>query len=86
MVVCSLSTNMKRAYEPGNVLLGPGEGKLAKGSIVVVTQVSAVDKAALGEFIGSLGRETMEAIFSGMKLQQGMAAEKSGSAGGKGAR
>jgi mRNA interferase MazF len=26
VIVCALSTNMKRANEPGNVLLDPGEG------------------------------------------------------------
>jgi mRNA interferase MazF len=74
VVVCSLSTNMKRAYEPGNVLLEPGEGNLEKRSVVIVSQVSAVEKDRIGAHIGSLSRERMDAIISGMKLQQNLAA------------
>lgn len=69
-VVCGLSTNMKRAYEPGNILLEPGEGGLPKQSIVVVSQVSVVEKAQVGEYIGILSGERMEQIFAGMKLIQ----------------
>ena len=39
---------------PGNVLLDAGEGNLPKRSAVVVSQVSSVEKARLGERIGSL--------------------------------
>jgi hypothetical protein len=34
--VCALSSNLKRASEPGNVLLELGEGDLEKQSVVVV--------------------------------------------------
>src|ERR671916_605528 len=54
VVVCALTSNLHRAKEPGNVLLGAGEGDLPKQSVVVVSQISSVDKARLGERIGSL--------------------------------
>jgi mRNA interferase MazF len=54
VVVCALTSNLTRANEPGNVLLEAGEGNLPKRSVVVVSQVSSVDKARLGERIGAL--------------------------------
>ena len=54
VVVCALTSNLKRAKEPGNVLLDEGEANLPKQSVVVVSQVSTVDKTQLGEHIGTL--------------------------------
>ena len=54
VVVCALTSNLHRANEPGNVLLEVGEGNLPKQSVVVVSQISSVEKARLGERIGSL--------------------------------
>jgi mRNA interferase MazF len=38
VVVCALTTNLKRAKAPGNVLLEKGEANLFKQSVVVVSQ------------------------------------------------
>jgi mRNA interferase MazF len=70
LVVCGISTNRKRAYEHGNILLELGEGNLPKHSIIVVSQISTVWKSQLGEYIGSLGERRMEQIFAGMKYLQ----------------
>ena len=71
-VVCGISTNMKKAYGIGNVILEEGEANLKKKSIVVVVQVSAVNKDQIGEFIGTLRPGRMEEIFQGMKQQQNL--------------
>ncbi len=70
VVVCALTTNMKQANGPGNVLLEVGEANLAKQSIVVVSKVSAVSKASLSKFIGSLSKQRVQQILSGMRLLQ----------------
>lgn len=70
VVVCALSSNPQRAHEPGNVPLDPGEGGLARRSVVVVSQVSCVYKARLGEHIGQLSAERVEQILSGMRFLQ----------------
>lgn len=70
VVVCALSTNLHKASEPGNVLLEPGEGSLPKQSVVVVSQISSVDKARLGERIGSLSDTRVEQILAGLRFQQ----------------
>jgi mRNA interferase MazF len=70
VVVCALTSNLHRASEPGNVLLEVGEGYLPKQSVVVVSQVSSVDKARLGERIGWLSDTRVEQVLAGMRFQQ----------------
>ena len=70
VVVCALTSNLHRANEPGNVLLEPGEGNLPKQSVVVVSQISSVDKTRLGERIGSLSDARVEQILAGLRFQQ----------------
>ena len=70
VVVCALTSNLHRANEPGNVLLEVGEGNLPKQSVVVVSQISSVDKARLGERIGSLPDARVEQILAGLRFQQ----------------
>ncbi|MGZ3418057.1 MAG: type II toxin-antitoxin system PemK/MazF family toxin [Polyangiales bacterium] len=70
VVVCALTSNLHRASEPGNVLLDVGEGDLPKQSVVVVSQISSIDKAQLGERIGSLSDTRVEQILAGLRFQQ----------------
>ncbi len=70
VIVCALTSNLNRASEPGNVLLEDGEGNLPRRSVVVVSQVSSVDKARLGERIGALSDERVEQILAGLRFQQ----------------
>ncbi len=70
VVVCALTSNLRRAGEPGNVLLEAGEGDLPRRSVVVVSQVSSVQKAHLGERIGSLSDARVEEILAGLRFQQ----------------
>ncbi len=72
VVVCALTTNIKRAKSPGNVLLDVGEANLPKQSVVVVSQVSSVEKTQFGEYIGSLTRERINQILAGMRFLQSM--------------
>jgi mRNA interferase MazF len=68
VVVCALTSNLKRTNLPGNVLLDIGEGNLAKQSVVEVSKVSSVDKLQLGEFIGTLSEERIHQVLAGMRL------------------
>ena len=70
VVVCALTSNIKRMSEPGNVLLDPGEGNLPKQSVLIVSQVGVVDKAQLGAYVGSLSQERVDQVLAGMRLQQ----------------
>lgn len=70
VIVCALTSNLKRANEPGNVLLDPGEGDLERQSVVVVSQIASVPKDALGARIGRLSSERVEQILAGLRFQQ----------------
>jgi len=70
VVVCALTSNLKRGTEPGNVLLEAGEGNLPMQSVLVVSQVSVADKARLGDYIGSLSERRVEQALAGMRFQQ----------------
>ena len=70
VVVCSLTTNIKRVNIPGKVLLAAGEANLLRQSIVVVSHVSTVEKSQLGEYIGSLTKVRVDQILAGMRFIQ----------------
>jgi mRNA interferase MazF len=69
-VVCALTSNLKRATEPGNVLLEAGEANLPRPSVVVVSQIDTVDKTHLGPYIGTLSQARVEQILAGIRFQQ----------------
>ena len=68
VVVCPLTTNIKRANAPGNVLLEKREANLPKQSVVNVSQVFTVDRMQLSEYIGKLSPKRVHEIISGIKL------------------
>ena len=68
VVVLTLTSNLKRADAPGNILLEKGEVNLPKQSVVNVSQVFTVDKAQLDEYIGTLSSRRVREILNGIKL------------------
>ncbi len=66
--MCALTSNLRRADAPGNVLLIDGEANLTKRSVVNVSQLFTVDKSQLGEFIGTLPARRVRQILDGIKL------------------
>jgi mRNA interferase MazF len=68
LVVCALTSNLKRAAAPGNVLLDQGEANLSKRSVVNVSQIFAVDKSALLDKIGTLPPQRVRQILNGLQL------------------
>ena len=68
VVVCALTSNLKRAEVPGNVLLKKGEANLKKDSVVNISQVVTVDKADCSEKIGSLSTARVRQIVDGIRL------------------
>ena len=68
VLVCPLTSNLKRATAPGNVLLDPSESTLPKQSVVNVSQVFTVDKTQLDEYVGTLSARRLTDILKGIKL------------------
>jgi mRNA interferase MazF len=72
LAVCALTSNLKRAKDPGNVLLDEGEAGLPKQSVIVASQISTVDETQLGEFIGSLSEQRINQVLTGIQFLQYM--------------
>lgn len=68
VIVCALTSNMKQAKAPGNVLLAENEANLPKLSVVEVSKVSSIAKTQLGEYIGTLSEQRVEQILAGMRF------------------
>ena len=67
-LVCALTTNLRLAGAPGNVLLDEGEADLSQRSVVNVSQVFTADKRQLEERIGSLSRRRIRQVLDGLRL------------------
>lgn len=71
-VVCvPLTSNMRLAAAPGNVVLPAGKTGLPKDSVANVSQVLTVDKATLSERTGCLSKTEIGLIFSGLDVVLG---------------
>ena len=68
VVVASLTSNLRRAKAPGNVLMGKGEANLPKKSVVNISQIFTVNKNDLKEKIGTLSPKRMDRILIGIRL------------------
>ncbi len=68
VVMCSLTSNLKRGLSPGNVVLKKGEANLSQKSVVNITQIYTVDKNDLCEKIGQVNSERIQEILSGFQL------------------
>jgi mRNA interferase MazF len=71
-VVCvPLTSNVRWADAPGNVLLSARATSLPKDSVANVSQVVAVDKVFLTERVGKLSRAKVELVLSGIDVVLG---------------
>jgi mRNA interferase MazF len=68
VAVCALTSNLKRAEAPGNVLLQKGEANIPKQSVVNITQIFTVNKNDLEDKIGKVSEARFGEILNGIKL------------------
>ena len=68
VVVCSLTSNLRRSTAPGNVLLKKGEANLSKKSVINISQLFTVNKSDLTEKIGQVTEKRILEILEGIKL------------------
>ena len=71
-VVCvPLTSNLKWAEAPGNVLLEPRDSGLPKQSVVNVSQLVTLDRTSLSERVGKLPRQKLSLVLSGIDVVLG---------------
>ena len=67
VLVLPLSTTLRLANLPGNVLLPAGSGGLAKDSVAVAPQLVVIDRSRLEDRIGAVPPALMRRIDQGLR-------------------
>ena len=72
VVVASLTSNLRLAAAPGNVLCRPKGTRLSKPSVINVSQISTVDRQYLLERLGALPGQVLHEVEEGVRLVLGL--------------
>lgn len=68
VLVVGISSNLRLAEAPGNVLLPKGRTGLPRDSVANVSQVVTTDKSLLTECAGEVGAGLMRSVDNGLRL------------------
>ncbi len=68
VIVCLITSNLKMAKAPGNVLLEKNEANLSEPSVVNVSQIYTIDKDMLDNKLGTLDKGRVRQILEGLYL------------------
>jgi mRNA interferase MazF len=71
-VVIPLSTNLSLRHAPGNVFVPKEESELTKDSVIVVSQLSAIDKRRMIEKAGRIPKKILNEVENGIKQVLGI--------------
>jgi len=72
-VVVPLTSNLKLAVAPGNVLLNAKSTNLPRDSVANVSLLTSIDREVLNERVGRLTKTELELILGGVSLVLGRA-------------
>ena len=70
-VCVALTSNVKWAFAPGNVLLSESATGLSKESVANVSQIVTLDKSELAGRVGKLPKAKLELVLSGVDVVLG---------------
>lgn len=68
IIAIAITTNVRLAGAPGNVLLSGKQSKLPKQSVINVSQIITIDKSFLTEKIHTISNKIMITVEEGLKL------------------
>ena len=66
-IAVPLTSNLRLAQAPGNVLLTARETDLSKDSVANVSQLAAIDRTRLAERIGSVPAHLLRRVEEGLR-------------------
>lgn len=72
IVVLPLTTKILLENAPGNIFIGKEESGMPKDSVIVVSQLYAIDRQRLLEQVSKLQMAIMKEVESGIKLVIGI--------------
>jgi mRNA interferase MazF len=67
-IVIPFTTNLLLENAPGNVFVEKEESKLSKDSVLVVSQISVIDKTRLIKYESKISKNIMDELEDGIKL------------------
>ena len=68
VVVAAITSNMRLGDAPGNVRLTRGQSRLAKESVVNVTQVLTIDRSFIAKRVSRVPAARMKEVDAGLRL------------------
>jgi len=68
VVVAAITSNLRLARAPGNIHLPPSESRLAKDSVVNVSQLLTLDRSCLAERVSRIRPKHVEAVDAEIRL------------------
>jgi mRNA interferase MazF len=68
VIVAVISSNLRLADAPGNVLLTARVSGLPKDSVINVSQLLTLDRSSLTEEVGKLPNRQMQDVDTGLRL------------------
>ena len=71
VIIVPMTTNLGLEEAPGNVFLDKTESKLAKDSVIVVSQISVIARERLIQQAGRILKKTMSSVEDGIRLVLG---------------
>jgi mRNA interferase MazF len=71
VVVVPLTSNLRLAEAPGNVLLTTGDTGLAKDSVANVSRIVTIDRSLLVELVGHVPARLLALVLGGIDLVLG---------------
>ena len=68
VIVLAITSNLKLANAPGNVLVSARQSGLPRDSVINVSQIITIDKALLSDYVSTLTPRTMLQVEEGIRL------------------
>jgi mRNA interferase MazF len=68
VIALAITTNVRLAGAPGNVLLSAKQSRLPKESVINISQIITIDKSFLTEKVHVISNKIMATVEEGMKL------------------
>jgi mRNA interferase MazF len=72
VIVATITSNLRLATAPGNVLLHASESGLPKDAVINVSQIITLDKHDLDERVGPISAATLANVEQGLRLILGL--------------
>jgi mRNA interferase MazF len=68
VIVLALTSNLRLAEAPGNLLIKASQSQLPRDSVINVSQILTIDKEFLTDMVAAINSRIMKRVEDGMRL------------------